>query len=195
MSWHADVRRSSIIAHSLAEFKIRTYVETGVYEGETIRHYAWFVQRAIGCDVNSAAIEIAHGRIEDEGQPGIELKVADSESFLSKARIEEPAFFYLDSNWMPVWPAMAEIDIIRARWPRHLAVVNNVRIRNNPNFAGRKEASDGMFEALVTHYTQILVPSYAIHEPFTGYVLLNSFADRIPYPRSEYMDLCVVEPR
>jgi hypothetical protein len=179
------------MTYCLGRFRIRRYVETGIYEGETIRYFSWFVPQATGCDINSVAVEIGRARLKADGRTNVTFHACDSESFLSGLQGEGPLFFYLDSNWTLTWPVMKELEIIRKRWAnQYVAVVNNVRISNNPDFGGREDSSDAQFECLKSDYTQILVPSYTIHEPYTGYVVLNAFPDKISYPAIEYVDLC-----
>lgn len=195
MTHYKDARRLAITGFILGRFKIKTWVETGAYEGETCWFWSKWVQNSIGCEMSADVVARAKKRHE-----GTKVKVmlGVSPGWLNSIDVASPIFFYLDSNWRDQCVLLDELKTIRSKWIDYVVLANALPIKSNPNFKGDPcvpVPAEEFLKPIASQYTQVLIPNYSAPElgnpngPWAGYAILNPSFDRIPHG-NDWTDLC-----
>ncbi|MFE6090468.1 hypothetical protein ACFQ7M_00575 [Streptomyces massasporeus] len=134
--FNGQLGRQEIISELLAAISFDEIVETGSFRGTTTR----FLNDISGLSVHSAEIETRFYRyaaMKCRSHPGIRLYHADSRKMLhilSKRPGNPALLFYLDAHWQEDVPRYQELEIIEARWPKAVVMIDDFRVPDDPGY-------------------------------------------------------------
>jgi hypothetical protein len=113
------------------DFGLRTFVETGTYEGDTSLLMSHFFDSVYTCD-----IEDHNKPIEFLLRRNLTFRVADSRRFLEemKARVVERTFFFLDAHWYDDWPIREELSWVFTNSDRPVVVIDDFDTKTGVDF-------------------------------------------------------------
>lgn len=131
-----DGSKHTLIRAYLKAYGMRTFVETGTHQGETLAAVLPYVDKAISVEVEVDAYTACAKRFE--GQSRVDLRLGDSAGWMLELRGElvEPALFWLDAHagWIDDpdprhFPLRAELEAILDPMPDlpHVILVDDAR--------------------------------------------------------------------
>jgi hypothetical protein len=132
------VKQRTLIRYQ-TRYRLRTFVETGTYTGETVQAMSEYVDRVISIEVAPALHARAVKRFA--GQSHIRLLLGDSATLLPEvlASLDGPALFWLDGHYMGGesgrgtldTPVMAEMRALVVDPMRgHVVLIDDARLFN-----------------------------------------------------------------
>jgi len=146
---HDDPYAVETFKQLVAEFGIKTFVETGTYKADGAIHIAAFVDRVYSIEINKEFFEESKANLIREGFAQAERR--ELISFHAKGSkqitlfwgnspevigqiiesLEEPIIFYLDAHGMEYWPIKDEIRAIKPR-PNSLIIIHDFKVPGKP---------------------------------------------------------------
>lgn len=173
MTTHQEnFHRMALTGWLIGRFGIKTFVECGCLEGETIGYFSQFVPEGFGrgCDLNQNAVNIGQARY-----PGVRLDVENAVDWLCTVPVKLPALVYIDTVWVQNHLLHEQMGIIKGRWPGEPVMVNNVDL---PGATG----ADMTPPAELQRYGRVIVPDYSTPVPMAGYgVIVPDGAELPPF--------------
>lgn len=104
MSWWFDKKAVEQTLKLRDKFKIRSYVETGVFRGLNVRFWSYYFDDVMGCDVSEEYLAIARKKVAD--RPNVRLFKMPSHNFIEwilegyyASGRKDIILFYLDAHF------------------------------------------------------------------------------------------------
>jgi len=117
----------------IQEFKVKSFVETGAWAGETPRYFVKYLKWAYTCENYIPRYLETVALCKDMN---ITVSSTPSPAFFDEIDPEEPIMFYLDAHWEQYWPLADELKYIEKRWPASIIVIDDAFVPDKPNFGG-----------------------------------------------------------
>jgi len=173
MATHQEnFHRMCLAGWLIGRFGIKSWVECGVLEGETVGYFSQFVPDSfgLGCDLNDQAVKIGQQRY-----PRIHLETANAVEWLRRIDPPRPSMFYMDTVWVADRLLHQQMEIVKQRWPEAIVFVNNLDM---PGSLGQNLTKP----AELQHYGRVIVPDYSMPRPVAAYgVIVPDDAELPPF--------------
>jgi hypothetical protein len=113
------------------DFSLRTFVETGTYEGDTSLLLSRFFEAVYTCD-----IEDHNKPIEFLLRRNLVFQVLDSRAFLQsiKAQVAWQTFFFLDAHWYDDWPIREELGWVFANSDAPIVAIDDFDTKSGVDY-------------------------------------------------------------
>jgi hypothetical protein len=120
------------IKRLVAEYGIRSAVETGTYQGVTTRGLAALVPAVYTIEIDPGRFEDSRERLAD--LPNVRPLLGASPDVLPGLipQIEKPALYYLDAHWDEHYPLPREVEIIAEHDPQPVIVMHDMLVPGHP---------------------------------------------------------------
>lgn len=164
-----EARRRMVTA-LIAATRPCAIIETGTFRGTTTEWLAGFDLPVYTCEASGEHHAYARARLRS--LPHVHLANLDSRAALEHVldgplapRRAEPLLVYLDAHWHDDLPLADEIDIVFARAPRAVVVIDDFAVPDDPGYAhddygpGKALRPDYIADHIVRHGLAAFYPS------------------------------------
>lgn len=141
--------RREMVRELARAYRFSLVVETGTYRGSTTE----FLAAVFPCDIETVEAnprnhEFSSRRLAPLAR--VKVRHSDSRSLLrSLPPISDPVFVYLDAHWEDDLPLAEELEIIAAKWPAAVVMIDDFAVPGDP---GYQYDDYGQGKALKTDY-------------------------------------------
>jgi hypothetical protein len=135
-AFNGQFSKHRIFAELEAGFDFGLYVETGSFRGETTAFLGARGRPVLSVEIDPGFCAEARQRVA--GLAGVEVVEGSSEVVLA-ARLgtdvaAQTGFFYLDAHWRDEIPLVPEIELVFARMPAAVAMVDDFRVPGDDGY-------------------------------------------------------------
>jgi hypothetical protein len=161
-------KRKEIVELICDRFRPELAIETGTFFGSTTGYLATLLDvPVISSEIRNRYYHVARRMLRN--LPNVEVRLQDSRSLLRDLASDQNlsgkrTFFYLDAHWYDDLPLADELDIIAARWPEFVAVIDDFEVPDAPGYgyddygAGRRLDLSLIDAAMKKHDLQAFFP-------------------------------------
>jgi len=141
-----------IVKKLQTDFKLRNFVETGTFEGETSMAMTFLFDRVYTCDVRDWP-----RALDFYCSASLTYETLTSPDFLRKhlPAIREHSLFFLDAHWGEYWPLLDELAIIFAHCQNPVIIIDDFDAGNGldcDQYRGRKLGFDYLASSIPADY-------------------------------------------